>query len=375
MFAAATSPTTAPLREHCRRAIEHGSRFGIHGLPLMGTGDWNDGMNRVGAEGRGESVWLAWFLIDVLQRWAPLMQPTEPETAVHWRRRSQGLAKAVEQAAWDGDWYIRGFFDNGAPLGSHLNTEARIDSLAQSWAVLCGCADPQRARTAMDSAERYLVREEDGLVLLFTPPFDISEPHPGYIRGYPPGTRENGGQYTHAALWLAQARARMGQGAEAVRLLGIINPVERTKTAAGVARYRGEPYAVAADVSAAPLRTGASGWTWYTGSAGWMYRVWLEDVLGFQLRGDRLYLRPSLPDEWPSCTISYRYRDTMYRIAMERVSAGNSVRMQGEGVDGDRIVLKDDRATHEIRVWIGGDGELHAHQAGSATEPVNMRAT
>jgi cyclic beta-1,2-glucan synthetase len=372
MFAASSASGVASIREHCQIAIEKGSQFGIHGLPLIGTGDWNDGMNHVGAEGKGESVWLAWFLIDVLQRWIPLIKEKSPEDASHWKQRVQRIAAAAEQAAWDGEWYLRGYFDDGTPLGSHVNAEARIDSLPQSWAILCGAANPQRAQAAMDRAEEHLVRERDGLVLLFTPPFDVAEPHPGYIRGYPPGARENGGQYTHAALWLAQARARLGQGREAVRLLKIINPVERTLTPAGVQQYRGEPFAVAADVSSSPLRVGAAGWTWYTGSAGWMYRVWLEDVLGFQLRGDRLLIRPSLPEEWKGCTITYRYHDTTYRIVYERVASGNAVRIEGKGADGDRILLRNDQQQHEIRVSLGSLDEFASQQALLPAKSVNL---
>ena len=355
MFEAVVSDTKAPLREHCRRAIERASLFGSHGLPLMGSGDWNDGMNLVGAKGAGESVWLAWFLMDILSRWALIIKDRQPDVAAQWRERAQELSAAVERSAWDGDWYLRAFFDDGTPLGSRTSREARIDSLSQSWAVLAGGADPERLRRAMDSAEAHLVRPKDGVVLLLAPPFDSSTPHPGYIEGYPPGTRENGGQYTHAGLWLAQARARMGHGDAAVRLLQILNPVERTLDSSLVDVYRGEPYAVAADVSGSPLRMGASGWTWYTGSAGWMYRVWIEDVFGFHLRGDQLLLRPELPEDWPSCEITFRYRSSVYRVAMERVSRGNSCRIECDGNPAPQgvVSLLDDGASHHIQVEIG----------------------
>jgi len=299
LFEPTTSPKTAPLWEHCRLAIDHASQFGSHGLPLIGNGDWNDGMNHVGVEGRGESVWLAWFLLDILDDWIALAKEKSPASVDAWRARSRDLVIAVEQHGWDGDWYLRGYFDDGSKLGSRYSREARIDSLPQSWAVLSGHADHDRAAQAMASAEAQLVRPQDSLVQLLTPPFDSSEPHPGYIMGYPPGVRENGGQYTHAALWLAQAHARLNDGAAAVRLLQMMNPIERTLTNGAAIKYRGEPYAVAADVSSSPGREGTCGWTWYTGSAGWMYRVWLEDVLGFHLQGKRLRMAPAIPDEWP----------------------------------------------------------------------------
>ena len=355
MFESVVSDFRAPLREHCRRAIERASRLGSHGLPLIGSGDWNDGMNLVGAHGKGESVWLAWFLMDVLNRWAPIVRDKQPDLAALWLRRAEDLQDAVERSAWDGDWYLRGFFDDGSPLGSHSNREARIDSLPQSWAVLSGGENQERIRRAMDNAEQLLVRPKDGLVLLLAPPFDSSSPHPGYIQGYPPGTRENGGQYTHAAIWLAQARARMGDGTAAVRLLLMINPFERTRDPGAVASYRGEPYAVAADVSASPLRPGTSGWTWYTGSAGWMYRVWIEDVFGFHLRGDELHMRPEIPEDWRLCELHFRFHSSMYRISLERVSSGRTCRVEcdGERIEKDVLHLRDDGKEHIVRVLIG----------------------
>jgi cyclic beta-1,2-glucan synthetase len=355
MFESIVSDFQAPLREHCRRAIERASRFGSHGLPLIGSGDWNDGMNLVGVHGKGESVWLAWFLMDVLNRWVPVVKDKQPDLAALWKSRAEELLVSVDRSAWDGDWYLRGFFDDGSPLGSHSNREARIDSLPQSWSVLSGGENQDRMRRGMDSAEALLVRPKEGLVLLLAPPFDSSSPHPGYIEGYPPGTRENGGQYTHAAIWLAQARARMGDGNAAVRLLQLINPVERTKDPAAVAAYRGEPYAVAADVSASPLRAGVSGWTWYTGSAGWMYRVWIEDVFGFHLRGDQLHMRPEIPEDWQVCELNFRFRSSLYRISLERVSAGRTCRVDcdGQRVAREVLHLRDDGREHLVRVRIG----------------------
>jgi cyclic beta-1,2-glucan synthetase len=345
MFIPVVSSQTAPLWEHCRRALDHAWQLGPHSLPLFGNGDWNDGMNRVGVEGRGESTWLAWFLNTVLESFAPFVETRLPAVAASWRERASALAAAMERSGWDGDWYLRGYFDNGSPLGSHLNEEAKIDSLPQSWAVICGAADPDRARRAMESAERYLVREQDHLVCLFTPPFDHSEPHPGYIMGYPPGVRENGGQYTHGSLWLASAWAKMGEGAAAVRLLTMMNPVEHSRNPESVERYRGEPYVAAADVSSAVGKVGRAGWTWYTGSAGWMYRVWIEDVLGFRLRGDRLTITPAIPEEWTGFEIIYRYRSTVYEIDVRRVDATHE---PGDG----SIRLIDDGGVHKVTVWI-----------------------
>ena len=343
MFIPSISEKTATLREHCRLALEHAFRLGPHNLPLMGSGDWNDGMNLVGVEGRGESVWLAWFLCGAFQDFADIAEADDPALAAVLRERAAALANAVESCAWDGEWYVRAFFDDGSALGSHANEEARIDSIAQSWAVLSGRGRADRARVAMDSAERYLVDEENSLIRLFTPPFDSSHPHPGYIMGYPPGFRENGGQYTHAAVWLAMARARMSDGDAAVRLLHMLNPIERTRDSQSVAKYAGEPYAIAADVSSAPGRTGRAGWTWYTGSAAWMYRVWIEEILGFKLRGDILHIQPAIPRDWPGFSITYRYRSTTYEIEV------------GRDLDGDNVIrLVDDGETHKIRVKIAG---------------------
>jgi cyclic beta-1,2-glucan synthetase len=258
----------------------------------------------------------------------------------------------MEHSGWDGEWYLRGFFDNGAPLGSHANQEARIDSLPQSWAVISQAAAPDRARQAMASAERYLVDGRDRLVKLFAPPFDHSNPNPGYIMGYPPGLRENGGQYTHGSLWMAMARARMGDGKAAVHLLKMMNPVELARDAKDVARYRGEPYVVAADVSSAEGKTGKAGWTWYTGSAGWMYRIWIEEVLGFQLRGDILTLKPVIPDDWPGFQMTYRYRSTTYEIEVFRSDASASLKLEMDGrpLDDRVIHLADDGITHHVTV-------------------------
>jgi cyclic beta-1,2-glucan synthetase len=346
MFTPAVSNQSAPLWEHCRRALDHGWRLGPHGLPLIGNGDWNDGLNLVGVEGKGESVWLAWFLYAALEAFAEVIgsRDIHGSLALDWRKNAEALKNRVDQVAWDGEWYLRAFFDNGSPLGSHVNVEARIDSLPQSWSVISGAGDPVRSRRAMESAESHLVLEKEKMVLLFTPPFDRSLPNPGYIMGYPPGLRENGGQYTHGSLWMALAWTRLHEGGRAVGLLQLMNPVEHSRNLEAANRYRGEPYVAAADIYAAPGREGQGGWTWYTGSAGWMYRIWVEDVLGFRLRGDRLTIDPSLPDDWPGFELKYRYRSTLYEISVRR--------RPGEKGKPYSFQLVDDRGKHEITVWL-----------------------
>ena len=333
LFAPTESTREATLFEHCRLAIERACRFGSHGIPLFGDGDWNDGMNLVGAEGKGESVWLGWFLLDVLDDWIEIAKSHQPGIESAWPQRATELAAAIEAHAWDGDWYMRGFFDDGSPLGSKTCPRKRRSMLiAQAWSVLSGRADSGRAGLAMESAEARLVHPDDELIQLLTPPFSTSTKHPGYIMGYPPGVRENGGQYTHGALWLAQARARMNDGTEAVRLLLMLNPAERTRSSAAMSKYRGEPYAAAADVSYSPGRVGRSGWTWYTGSAGWMYRIWLEDVLGFQLRGNRLQGSvPAIPASWPQFEITYRFHSSRYHITVTRASESDGVVLACDG--------------------------------------------
>ena len=359
MFTPTVSEDTAPLWEHCRRAIEHGWRLGPHGLPLMGNGDWNDGMNLVGVEGKGESLWLGWFLFTVLESFSELMEQHGETSLVSktspvskWRQQAGALKNAMETSGWDGDWYVRAFFDNGSPLGSHANTEAKIDSLPQSWAVISGAAEPSRARRAMDSAEANLVRERDKMVLLFTPPFDHSEPNPGYIMGYPPGLRENGGQYTHGSLWMAMAWARLQEGRKAVRLLQLMNPIELNRKPEDVLRYRAEPYVVAADVSSAPGRVGQSGWTWYTGSASWMYRIWIEEVLGLRVRGDRLTIEPAIPDDWPGFELTWRHGTTIFEINVARddQAPANYLELNGQPVDSGYIPLQDTGEMHRVKL-------------------------
>jgi cyclic beta-1,2-glucan synthetase len=347
------------LFEHCARAIDHSLTAGAHGLPLMGTGDWNDGMNGVGAAGKGESVWLGWFLHAVLAEWADLADARgEGKRADRWRRHREALQASLEREAWDGDWYRRAYFDDGTPLGSAVNDACRIDSIAQSWSVISAAADPARRARAMAAVDEHLVRRADGLVLLFTPPFEDTPLEPGYIKGYVPGVRENGGQYTHAALWSAMAFAALGDGDKAVELFAMLNPLNRAGTEAAVQRYRVEPYVVAADVYAEPPHVGRGGWTWYTGSAGWMYRAGLESILGFRLRGPRLVMDPCIPRAWQGFEIVFRYRSARYDIGVENprgVSRGvSSVKVDDVALVGDRsIVLADDGKTHRVRIVLG----------------------
>ena len=304
--------------EHCARALDRSLAVGAHGLPLIGTGDWNDGLNRVGPEGQGESVWLGWFLHTTLwefARWADARG--ERGRADRWRGHVDILKTSLEEQAWDGDWYRRAFFDDGTPLGSVVNAECRIDSIAQSWGVISGAAEPKRAARAMAAVEEYLVRRGQELVLLFTPPFDRAPVDPGYIKGYPPGVRENGGQYTHAAIWSVMAFAALGDGDKANELFSILNPINRASTRAGVHRYKVEPYVAAADVYAEPPHVGRGGWTWYTGSAGWMYRAGIEWLLGFRLRGAVLHLDPCIPRAWRRFEIAFRYHGSRYEITVE----------------------------------------------------------
>jgi cyclic beta-1,2-glucan synthetase len=360
-FQPTVSAERGTLFEHCARALDRSLSVGAHGLPLMGTGDWNDGMNRVGPEGRGESVWLGWFLHATLWEFARLADARgEPTRADTWRTHVRTLKASLERHAWDGDWYRRAYFDDGTPLGSIASPECRIDSIAQSWGVISGAAEPARAARAMAAVEEYLVRRDQELILLFTPPFDRSPIDPGYIKGYPPGVRENGGQYTHAAIWTVMAFAALGDGDKANELFSILNPINRTSTRAGVHRYKGEPYVAAADVYAEYPHVGRGGWTWYTGSAGWMYRAGLESLLGFRLRGAVLHLDPCIPRAWPRFEIAFRYHASRYEITVENprgVTRGIST-IEVDGIPltspGAGIPLVGDGATRHVRVVLGG---------------------
>ena len=358
-FEPTVTEARASLFEHCARALDSSLNLGAHGLPLMGTGDWNDGMNKVGEDGKGESIWLGWFLYTTLTEFIPYAEHRgERSRADQWREHAAKLKSALEEA-WDGDWYRRAYFDDGTPLGSVMNNECRIDSIAQSWSVISGAGERARTQRAMAAVEKYLVRRDEGLVLLFTPPFDKATPNPGYIKGYPPGIRENGGQYTHAALWAALAFGMLGDGDKIGELLSLLNPINHAATNAALHRYRVEPYAVVADIYGVPPHIGRGGWTWYTGSAGWMYRVALEGLLGFKLQGDRLVIDPCIPRSWPGFEIHFRHGGTVYDIAVDnpaRISRG-IVRADLDGKEMApqplAIPLKDDGTRHRVRLTLG----------------------
>jgi cellobiose phosphorylase len=350
------SDETATLYEHCVRAVQRGLCFGGHGLPLMGTGDWNDGMNKVGAQGKGESIWLGFFLYDVLMQFADVARlHGDPAFVELCHKEAIQLRQNIEQHGWDGEWYRRAYFDDGTPLGSASNPECQIDSIAQSWSVLSGAADAKRSRRAMDALDKHLVHRDDAVIQLLTPPFDKSTPDPGYIKAYVPGVRENGAQYTHAAVWAAIAFAAMGDNRRAWELLSIINPVNHAGSAKSIAVYKVEPYVVASDVYALSPHTGRGGWTWYSGSAGWMYRLIVESILGLRLDADKLHIKPCIPAHWASFKMNYRYRETVYYITVSQAMAADGVTLLT--VDNIErhdltIPLVDDRRKHEVDLLI-----------------------
>ncbi|MEO8225308.1 MAG: glycosyl hydrolase family 65 protein, partial [Gammaproteobacteria bacterium] len=359
-FQPQVSDEVASLFEHCSRALDQSLAVGEHGLPLIGTGDWNDGMNRVGELGRGESIWLGWFLHATLTAFAPLALARGDGThAARWRSRATALQGALEQHGWDGDWYRRGYFDDGTPLGSATSDECRIDSIAQSWSVISGVASPDRATRAMAAVDDQLIRRDTGLALLFTPPFDRTPLEPGYIKGYPPGIRENGGQYTHAATWSVIAFALLRQGDKAHELYSMLNPVNRATSRATAHQYKVEPYVVAADVYSVAPHAGRGGWTWYTGSAGWMYRAGLEWLLGVRQRGNTLEVSPCIPTAWPGFEVAFKYHHTLYEIQVENpesVSCGVVwAELDGQALPAGtaRIPLLDDGKPHRVRIVLG----------------------
>jgi cellobiose phosphorylase len=345
------SETSENLYAHCVRAIRHGLRMGAHGLPLMGSGDWNDGMNLVGIKGTGESVWLAFFLFDTLRRFATLARATgDAPFADECLGHAEQLRLNINLHAWDGDWYRRAWFDDGTPLGSALNVECQIDSITQSWAVLSGAGDPERCTQALDALERRLVHRDLGLIQLLNPPFDKSDMNPGYIKGYLPGVRENGGQYTHAAIWAVMAFAAQGDAQRAWDCFDLINPLRHGSDAEGVARYQVEPYVVTADVYAVAPHEGRGGWSWYTGSASWMYRLVLESLLGLRLELQTLHFAPCLPAQWTGFTLQYRFGATVYAIALSRADSGAEATLLLDGVaqPGVALVLTDDGMAHSV---------------------------
>ena len=340
------------IYDHCVRALRKACTKGVHGLPLIGSGDWNDGMNRVGIEGKGESVWLAWFLIATLRKFSTHAErrgdtPVRDELLAN----ANDYADAVERSAWDGEWYRRAYFDDGSPLGSRTSDECKIDSIAQSWSVISGAGKPERTRVAMQSLNKYLVREDARLILLLTPPFDKTTHDPGYIQGYLPGVRENGAQYTHAALWAVLATALQGEGNRALELFQMLNPITHANSAEAVDIYKVEPYVVAADVYTATGHLGRGGWTWYTGSASWMYRTALEAILGFQQRGELLFIEPCIPASWKEFTMEYRFRSSTYAIKVENpngVERGiTQLTVDGKAAE-NGIPLTDDGKTHNV---------------------------
>ena len=345
------------IYEHCTRAIARTMQTGVHGLPLIGTGDWNDGMDEVGAHGRGESVWLGWFLGSLLGPFAALAESRgDRQQAGMYRAHATGLKEALEWA-WDGEWYRRAYFDDGTPLGSSQNTECRIDSIAQSWSVISGLGNPEHSRQAMASVEKWLIDREHRLILLLTPPFDHAEPNPGYIKGYVPGVRENGGQYTHAALWVVLAQALLRRGEVAHELLSFINPINRSSDRDRVKHYRVEPYVVAADIYSAPGHCGRGGWTWYTGAAGWMYRVTIEHILGIKREGEWLRIEPCVPPGWPGYKVTLRIEGAEYAIEVDnsgRAGCGvASITVDGTAAAEGRVRIEPGSGRHVVRVVLG----------------------
>lgn len=345
------------LYEHCVRAIRLAIRFGDNGLPLMGTGDWNDGMNLVGAKGKGESIWLGFFLYDLLNQFSEIAHMhNDPEFADFCQEEADKLQENLERSGWDGEWYRRAYFDSGEPLGSSINPECMIDSIAQSWAVLSKAASDERAESAMNAVTKHLIKFEDHLIPLFTPPFDTSPINPGYIKGYVPGVRENAGHYSHAAIWVVMAFAARKDSEQAWKLLSFLNPVHHSKTPEDVRKYRVEPYVIASDIYAAPPHTGRGGWTWYSGSSGWMYILILESLLGVKISGDRMSFDPCIPLDWKSFQVMYRYQSTMYQIVLNHAGSGSgvkSVHVDGIFQENMTVHLVDDRVDHYVVVELG----------------------
>jgi len=358
--------------DHCCRALDRSLAVGAHGLPLFGTGDWNDGMNRVGREGRGESVWMGFFLCETLRRFAPLCRSQgDDERAARYDAHRARVAVALEETAWDGQWYRRGYYDDGSPLGSHTSDECRIDALAQAWAVLSGVAPADRAACALDAVEEHLISDSEKLVRLLTPPFENTPHDPGYIKGYVAGVRENGGQYTHAALWVVQALAKARRNDRAMAVLELLNPIHHARRAEDVATYRVEPYVIAADVYGVPPHVGRGGWTWYTGSAGWMIRVALESVLGVRREGDSLVIDPCVPDEWSEYSVRLRIPSRSQSAPMDvevrvRNPERRARRVVRASLDGAALPLDEGRCRVPLR-WEGRTQRVEIELGGEPT--------
>ncbi|MEO6137740.1 MAG: glycosyl transferase family 36 [Luteimonas sp.] len=359
-FRPSVSDESATLYEHCARAIDVSLQLGAHGLPLVGTGDWNDGMNRVGEQGRGESSWLGWFLVATIDALLPHAQSRGDDARMkRWRDTAASVRAALEDTGWDGAWYRRGYYDDGTPLGSNQSRQCKIDTIAQSWSVIAGANDTAHAERAMKAVEEHLIRKEEGVALLFTPPFDHPEQDPGYIAAYPPGVRENGGQYTHGAIWSIFAHAMQGQGDKAGALFELINPLRHADTGHALERYKVEPYVACADVYSVDPHVGRGGWTWYTGSAAWLYRAGLEAMLGFRLQGTKLLMDPCIPGHWPAFTIRYRHGNSSYVIEV-RNPAGVQRGIHAASLDGAALAtspcvvpLQDDGQEHLVIIELG----------------------
>jgi cyclic beta-1,2-glucan synthetase len=348
------------ILEHCLRTFKATAAVGSHGLPLIGCGDWNDGMNEVGRHGKGESVWLAWFQIEVINHFAPILDAQgDSENAQLLRNRAQSLKEAVEASAWDGGWYRRAFYDDGTPIGSSESDECQIDSLAQSWAVISKAGDPARVDVAVRSMNERLVDKQGGLIKLLTPPFDKTSKNPGYIKGYPPGIRENGGQYTHAAAWVIVAAAMLKRGGQAFELFELINPINHTCNADGVQTYRAEPYVMCGDVySEGPLR-GRAGWSWYTGSSGWLYQAGLEHIIGLTVHPTSFTINPVIPSTWSNFTVTLRRSGRVFNITVLNESGVESgvlsMVVNGHTIAGNTVPVEDPtyRETVDVRVVMG----------------------
>jgi cyclic beta-1,2-glucan synthetase len=368
------SGESGTLYEHCVRALDRACTVGAHGLPLMGSGDWNDGMSRVGIQGKGESIWLAWFLVAALRRFAEHAERRgDLAVANRSRERATAYAVAVERDGWDGEWYRRAYFDDGTPLGTATDLECQIDSIAQSWAVISGAGDPARARQAMGAVGARLVNEEARTILLLTPPFDETSRDPGYIKGYVPGVRENGAQYTHAALWTVLAEVGLGHGDRAFALMELLNPLTHARTRADADRFKAEPYVVVADVYSAPGHEGRAGWSWYTGSASWSYRTALEGLLGFTKRGDTLAISPCIPRAWETFSIEYRFGEALYAITVrnpDHVETGvASVTLNGIPCESGILPLDPGKARHDVVVDMGVPFGKDSSQNGASARP------
>jgi cellobiose phosphorylase len=343
------------LYEHCVRAIKYSHRFGEHGLPLIGAGDWNDGMDRVGNKGRGESVWLAFFLYDVLIKFSAIASNNGDSLfAESCKKDAATLQSSIERSSWDGEWYRRAYFDDGSPLGSKENTECRIDAIAQSWSVLSGAASDERKKMAMNALDKWLVKRDLKIIQLLDPPFDANGPSPGYIRGYVPGVRENGGQYSHAAIWTLMAFAALRDRDKVWELFSMIQPLGHASDMQSMKVYKVEPYVIAADVYANESHRGRGGWTWYTGSAGWMYQFIIGSLLGIELKKDQLQFTPCFPSDWPSVQIQYKYGTSAYHITVYQLKANEESWWKSEAGEGkgNAIQLVDDGIEHRFEVHV-----------------------